>query len=347
MFAEMRRRWKIVPTWVKVAPILLLLALISLAHYQVVVTGSDLMPVVQRLFFLPLFMASLLLGFKGGLICAALISLNYLHMIFDPRPELHSNLEISLEVVLYFFTGGLTGLLVDRERREARRVKEAENLALLGQAAAAVAHELKTPLVAIGGFAQRMQRDLGEGDPNREPLRIIVDQVGHMENLLKEMLDYTRPLELKLAPQELNALVSDVVTLASLPARESGVGIVAELPAGGLQVRADGGRLKQVFLNLVQNAVQASAQGSQVHISVGQNGEEALVEVRDAGCGINPEDLDRIYFPFYTTKRSGTGLGLAISRKNVRAHGGRISVQSRPEAGSTFTVHLPLNGPSK
>jgi two-component system, NtrC family, sensor histidine kinase HydH len=345
MFAEMRRRWKIVPTWVKVAPVLLLLALISLVHYRIVVTGSDLMPLVQRLFFLPLFMASLLLGLKGGLICAALISLNYLHMVFDPRPDLHGGLEISLEVALYFFTGGLTGLLVDRERREARRVKEAENLALLGQAAAAVAHELKTPLVAIGGFAQRMQRDLSESDPNWEPLRIIVDQAGHMENLLKEMLDYTRPLELQLAKHDLGALVSDVVTLASLLAKESGVSIVAELPAAGLEIVADGGRLKQVFLNLVQNAVQASPQGSRVRVSIELNGEEAQVRVRDEGCGISPDDLSRIYFPFYTTKRRGTGLGLAISRKNIKAHGGRLSVESQPETGSTFTVHLPLKGP--
>lgn len=347
MLSELRRRWRIVPTWLKVAPVVLLLILLSLIHYQVVHSHPDLVPLIQRLFFLPLFMASLLFGLRGGVICAALISLNYLYLLFMPNQDPHSGLAASLEVALYFFTGAITGWLVDRERREARRVQEAESLALLGQAAAAVAHELKTPLVAIGGFAQRIHRDLEQGHPHWEQLRIIVDQVAHMENLLKEMLDYTRPLELKLDQHDLGALISDVVTLTALPAKEAGVRIRADLPRQGLIVRADAGRLKQVLLNLVHNAVQASPQGSEVKIGVALEDAEILVQVQDMGCGISPEDMERIYFPFYTTKQGGTGLGLAISLKNIQAHGGRLSVESQPQAGSTFRVHLPAQGPLK
>jgi two-component system sensor histidine kinase HydH len=200
--------------------------------------------------------------------------------------------------------------------------------------------------VAIGGFAQRIHKDLGEDHPYREQLRIIVDQVAHMENLLREMLDFTRPLELKLGQQDLGNLFGDVMALASLSAKESGVSLNAELPPEGLSVRADGGRLKQVLLNLVQNAVQASPRGTEVLLRAQPAGEEIVLQVQDSGAGISPQDLERIYFPFYTTKHSGTGLGLAISQKIVKAHGGRLSVETGSQAGTTFGVHLPANGPA-
>ncbi|MEW5912020.1 MAG: ATP-binding protein [Thermodesulfobacteriota bacterium] len=346
MFSELRRRWSIIPAWIKAIPVVGLLILLSAAHFRLVAVSPDLVPLVQRLFFLPLFMACLLFGLWGGLLCAALISLSQIHPLFMPGQAPHGLLVMSLEVGLYFFTGIIMGLLVDRERREARRLQRAENLALLGQAAAAVAHELKTPLVAIGGFAQRIQKDLDQGHPYHEQLRIIVDQVAHMENLLREMLDFTRPLELKLSRQDLGALFGDVLALASLSAKESGVSLKAELPPQGLSVLADGSRLKQVLLNLVQNAVQASPRGAEVLLRAQNDGSEVVLTVQDKGVGIEPHDLERIYFPFYTTKRGGTGLGLAICQKIVKAHGGRLSVDSRPQAGSTFQVHLPLNGPA-
>jgi len=342
MLKRLRRRWQIIPTWIKVVPIVALLAALSAIQQSNIAHGSLLASSLHRLFFLPLFLASLLFGVRGGLICAALISLNFLPEIMDYEEKaLSQRLDIVMEAALYFVTAFITGIFVDRERREVMRMKRAENLALLGQAAAAVAHELKTPLVAIGGFAQRIYRDLEEGHPHREKLRIIVDQVAHMEQLLREMLDYSRPLELRLAAQPLNDLVDEVISLCALPAQEAGIELVKEADPNLDSQPMDGARMKQVILNLVQNAIQASPRGGRVRLSIRQGPDWVQVEVADQGAGIPREHWDKLFFPFFTTKRGGTGLGLAISNKIVEAHGGTLELVKSNENGTTFRVLLP------
>ncbi|MCF8032100.1 MAG: HAMP domain-containing histidine kinase [Desulfarculaceae bacterium] len=341
MINELRRRWSVIPTWIKVVPVVLLLAGLSLANHYLAPTRPDLATLVQRLFFLPVFMASLLFGLTGGLICAALVSLNYLDLWWGAGVGRNHMLLAAAEMLLYFITGGLTGFLVDRERREARRVKEAENLALLGQAAAAVAHELKTPLIAIGGFAQRIQRDLEPSHPYRGQLRIIVDQVRHMENLLRQMLDYSRPLELQRRNLALDGLLQEVFTLTRPTAKEKRVSLASHLPPGGLSLAGDAGRLKQVLINLVNNAVDASGKGGEVVVEADREKDQVVIAVRDAGVGIPAAEREKIFFPFFTTKSGGTGLGLAIARKIVLAHHGDIQVESTPGQGTTFRLLLP------
>jgi two-component system sensor histidine kinase HydH len=346
MLDEMRRRWSVIPTWIKVVPVAGLLVGLSLANWWLLPLRPDLAAFVQRLFFLPLFMASLLFGLKGGLICAALIGLNYLDFFHDPANGRAATYLMALELLLYFFTGALTGFLVDRERREAKRLKEAENLALLGQAAGAVAHELKTPLIAIGGFAQRIQRDLPPDHPYRHQLKIIVDQVSHMETLLRQMLDYTRPLELRPVPVDPAELVQEVFILTEAMAKKRAVRLAHELGGKELRVPADRIRLKQVLINLVQNAVQASPRGGVVVVRALEDKEHITLEIMDQGPGIAPEDQKNIFLPFFTTKKGGTGLGLAITRKNVLAHQGALELQSTFGKGSTFRVVLPRAGQS-
>ncbi|MFH1059021.1 MAG: ATP-binding protein [Pseudomonadota bacterium] len=343
MFSGLLRRWQIIPTWAKVVPVALLLAGLSLAHSRLLDTGSPLLAVVQRLFFLPLFMACLLFGLRGGLSAALLISLNYYQpLIAAQSSPPDGSLTINLvELGLYFLTGIIIGLIVDRERRESQRLKQNQDLALLGQATAAVAHELKTPLVAIGGFAQRMLRESPAEHPHHRQLEIIVAQVGHMERLLREMLDYSRPLHLNLASQDLGPLMAECAELAGELAQNHGVRVVCDPGSHSACAVVDAARLKQVTLNLLQNAIQASPRGSQVWLSARAGGDEVRLEVSDQGCGIPREDTGRIFFPFFTTKHQGTGLGLAISRKIVAAHGGSLELDSQPGQGSVFCVRLP------
>lgn len=346
MLQRLRRRWLIVPTWLKVAPLVGLLAGLSAMHRHALDVAPAFLPILQELFFLPLFMASLLFGLKGGIFCALLISVNFFPMIYvEHTHEDMFLLGSGLQIGLYFLAGALTGLLVDRERREAKRLKQSEDLALMGQAAAVVAHELKSPLVAIGGFARRIQKNLPADHPDQDKLAIIVEQAGHMERLLMEMLDYSRPLKLNLAEVPLNEVVEAALPLLAGQAEESRVEVAVDLDHGLPPMRVDAARLKQVVLNLAQNAVQASDPGTRVNL-VTRGGEGlAVLEVRDQGQGISAPDLEKIFLPFFTTKRRGTGLGLAIVRKIVTAHGGSLEVASRPDQGSVFSVILPLAGP--
>ncbi len=344
MLKDLRRRWGIIPIWIKVVPIVALVAALSGIHQSDAAHTSMFSSTIHRLFFIPLFLSSLLFGLRGGLICAAVISLNFVTDYFGAyKPPVAVRLDTAMEVMLYFVTAFITGLFVDRERREARRLKKAEDLALLGQAAAAVAHELKTPLVAIGGFAQQINRDLEEGHPHQEKLRIIVDQVAHMEQLLREMLEYSRPIELRLQAQPFNELVKEVVAICSVSAKEAEVRIVQEADPGMDSPPMDGGRMKQVILNLVQNAVQASPRGGTVWVITRQTPKYVEVEVADQGSGIPQEHWEQLFFPFFTTKRGGTGLGLAISHKIVEAHGGSLELMKSNENGTTFRVRLPVN----
>jgi signal transduction histidine kinase len=329
---RLRRRWPVIPTWLKVTPLATLLIALS---------------ILQELFFLPLFMASLLFGLRGGIFCALLISVNFFPMVY--AEQLHEQMFLlgaGLQVGLYFLAGALTGLLVDRERREARRLKQSEDLALMGQAAAVVAHELKSPLVAIGGFARRIQKDLPADHADQEKLAIIVEQAGHMERLLMEMLDYSRPLKLNLAEASLNQVVEAALALLAVQAEESGVSLAVDLAPDLPAIRIDGDRLKQVVLNLAQNALQASDPGSAVRVVTGRQDQQAVLEVRDQGQGISSQDQEKIFLPFFTTKRRGTGLGLAIVRKIVLAHDGSLELVSQPDQGSVFKVILPLAGPA-
>ncbi len=346
MLRGLSQRWQTIPTSVKLAPIILLWAGLSLAHARLLDLGPSLwLATVERLFFLPLVLAALLFGLRGGLVGAALIAINYYEPLLTTlRLPQGANLgHLLAEVGLYFLEGAVVGLIVDRERREARRLKDAENLALLGQAAAAVAHELKTPLIAIGGFAQRILRDVPPDHPHHRQLGIVVSQVGHMEQLLREMLDYSRPLELRLSPLEIRPLLEECQALSSEMAEAQGVRLALEADAGAETVLADAGRIKQVVLNLVHNAIQASPRGEVVRLAVVLRDGRLRLEVSDRGVGVAPEDQERIFNPFFTTKRHGTGLGLAICRKIVQAHGGELELlRSVPGQGSTFAVSLPL-----
>lgn len=343
MLKDLRRRWQVIPTWIKVVPIVALVAALSGIHQSDTAHTTVFASTLHRLFFIPIFLSSLLFGLRGGLICALVISLNFVPDYFgDHKQSMPAQIDTAMEVLLYLLTAFITGIFVDRERREARRVKKAEDLALLGQAAAAVAHELKTPLVAIGGFAQQINRDLEEGHPHQEKLRIIVDQVAHMEQLLREMLDYSRPIELRLQAQSLNELVGDVVALCAASAKEAEVQIVQQADPDMDSPPLDGGRMKQVILNLLQNAVQASPRGGKVWVITRQTPKYVEVEVSDQGSGIAQDYWDQLFFPFFTTKRGGTGLGLAISHKIVEAHQGVLELVKSNENGTTFRVQLPV-----
>lgn len=327
--------------WVKVAPTAALVVVLIAAHFYFAYTDPGKLPVVQRLFFLPLFMSSLLFGLVGGISCAALFALTCLPWVFGQGALGCDRADLAMQLGLLFVTGIVTGALVDRERREAKAGRRRQEMAMMGEAAAAVAHELKTPLVAIGGFALRMQRDLPPDHPHAEKLRIIVDQVARMEKLLRDMLDFTRPLALKLQPQSMVGLVHEAVALSSEAAKNAQVTLVTEITEEDLTVELDRSRIMQVVLNLLQNAVHASLPGSTVTISVTKQDEDIRIKVADQGGGISPRHLDEIFNPFFTTKQRGTGLGLPISQRIVQAHGGVLEVESKQEEGSAFTVVLP------
>jgi signal transduction histidine kinase len=229
-----------------------------------------------------------------------------------------------------------------QRRRAERSLREAESLAAIGRAMSAVAHDMRTPLIAIGGFASLVQKQIEEGTKNHERLGIVVGETQRLEKMVRDMLDFSRPLKLERCEGDINRLIADCLSVVEAAARERKVTLRSRPIQSGAPLSFDAARMKQVFINLLLNAIQASPAGECVEICCRLNGKNLFIDVVDHGCGIPSNDREEIFSPFFTTKKEGTGLGLPIVKKIVQAHKGDINILDNPERGITFRVLMPL-----
>jgi len=219
-------------------------------------------------------------------------------------------------------------------------MRRSERLAALGQLSAGLAHELRNPLGAIKGSADLLARSGTAGNPMAKELaEIISEEVDRTNSLVTRFLDFARPLE----PRRESASIIEVIERA---ARRAKVDIERDYPSSMPDIAIDTQLMEQVFLNLIQNAAQASEAGSPVTVRVREDEGEVHVSVIDEGCGIPKDEIETIFNPFVTTKQNGVGLGLAIVAKIVDGHGGKMTVESEPGRGSTFLVCLPIEVPT-
>jgi signal transduction histidine kinase len=255
-------------------------------------------------------------------------------------------------VALAFGLAGLRrryGLLSERHARAEEALRRRDRLAAMGELASTVAHEVRNPLNAVGMTAQRLRREFlgavpgGDRAELEELLGVMTSETQRIDRIVQQFLEYARPP--RLAPEEVDiaALVRDVAERARPLAAARGVGVEAEAP-GPEPAVADPAQLRQALDNIVRNAVEATPEGGQVSLAARREDGGHVVEVRDTGRGIEPDQLPRIFDLYFTTKADGTGVGLAVTQQIVAAHGGTIEVDSRPGAGTTMTVRLPAGG---
>jgi signal transduction histidine kinase len=218
---------------------------------------------------------------------------------------------------------------------------DARRLAALGQFAAAIAHDIRTPLTSISLNVQILRRKLQLPDDDREHLEIALEELARLDRSVAEILDFAKPIKLTSEPIDIADLL-EATTRNLIPVlSERGVAVRFE-PADALTVHGDPQRLRQALTNLVDNAANASQPGAEVTLRASATADRHVaIEIEDRGRGIGPDDLPRIFEPFFTTRPDGTGLGLAIVHKVIRAHGGDIKVRSTLGGGSTFTIMLP------
>jgi len=221
---------------------------------------------------------------------------------------------------------------------------DARRLAALGQFAAAIAHDIRTPLTSISMNVQILRRKLQLPDDDREHLDIALEELARLDRSVAEILDFAKPVKLASEAIDVAELIEAAKKNLSPVLYERGVAVRVEQTDAidTLTVHGDRQRLRQVLTNLVDNAANASRPGAEVTLRAAATGDRHVaIEVEDHGRGIEPDDLPRIFEPFFTTRPDGTGLGLAIVHKVIRAHGGDIRVRSTLGAGSTFTITLP------
>lgn len=232
-----------------------------------------------------------------------------------------------------------------KDLRERKRLEEellrSERLAVLGKMAAHISHEIKNPLMLIGGFARQVLKDVS-ADPmkNRDKLQIIVDEVRRLEDFLVEVGSYAKFSEPQKHPGDLNTLIQETCQRLEPSLRESNIELLLKLDPDLPQVQFDPVHVRQVILNIAKNGIEAMEAGGALTITTGRQVDRVFVQISDTGGGIPPEVRDKIFQPFFSSKPKGSGLGLAISQKIIEAHQGEITIDSEPQKGTRVTIFL-------
>jgi signal transduction histidine kinase len=264
------------------------------------------------------------------------------------------NFNIELERKVRESTAGLA-----EANEELRRINEelfetqkklarSERLAVAGQLAASLAHEIGTPLNSISGHVQLLARRKDADESTRRRLQIIEKQIDNIVRTVNQLLSWSRKFELKIELVDLRRVVEEAVLLSSPALQLRKIQVKLGLAKDFPKIYGDGGYLQQVFLNLINNSMDAMPQGGELRIDARPASEDSgrvAVRVADNGAGMSQDTLAHVFDPMFTTKRmgTGTGLGLAICDQIVRQHGGTIQVESAPRQGTTFTLVLPVD----
>ena len=240
------------------------------------------------------------------------------------------------------------GERIEAQRRAESQLLRSARLAALGEMAAGVAHELNNPLTTVAGFVELILEELPKDLPQREELELVLAEARRAHTVVRRMLDFARQSEFMRSQVAMNNLVEETIALIQHQVQSSGVLIHNDLENGLPEIYADPNQMKQVILNLIQNALQAMPEGGELFIESrrqSNSGNDGVaLAFRDNGEGIPANIIDRLFEPFFTTRPvgKGTGLGLSVIYGIVTDHGGHIDVESQPGQGSCFTVWLPV-----
>jgi len=344
---------------------------ITALHYLTTTEREALHDIYRRLYYIPIVLGGLWFSLRGGVSLAVFASLLYLPHIFlhwGHNPTIR--VEQYLEIVLYNLIGFMTGFLAARERRQKERAQQtagqleesysklrdqadqileieeqlrrADRLTALGELSAGMAHEIRNPLGSIRGTAEILQEGFPPEDKRYEFARILIQEVDRLNRVVQDFLTFARPEPPRLEEFDPETVLGEVLQLVQQPARKQGVELELQIDRAP-KLCGHREQLKQVFLNLVLNALQAMPEGGRLTITAGCDGSAIVLRFRDTGPGIPFEVRERIFNPFFTTRREGTGLGLAITQRIVSSHGGRIEIEESTERGTVFKVTLPFS----
>ena len=243
-----------------------------------------------------------------------------------------------------YFTGIIRDITEYQEMED--RVLQTERLAAVGNTVTHIAHEIKNPLLIIGGFARQLLKVPDFDDKARQKLTIMAEEVSNLEKMVAEMREFVRRPPAARQPGRLETPLSEALELFQDTFSENHIKVkrVEETPLPELNF--DAKQLHQVLINLFKNALEAMPRGGELTVTTRVRGGDAEIVVADTGEGMPPEVAANIFQPYFTTKAKGTGLGLAICQSIIQEHGGSISVESTPGQGTAFTIRLPLPEPA-
>lgn len=238
----------------------------------------------------------------------------------------------------------LVGEQVNLTLRESQyHLLQAERLSTIGKMAALLAHEIRTPLASIGGFARRMLRSAPRDDPRREEMEIIVSEVHRLEKLVDEVLGYSRISKPEYKATDINGLIRSVIITMHDELQKTSIRLALDLDPRLPAAETDEAQLRQALMNLVTNAIEAMPSGGTLTITTNFDERFFEIGVADTGVGINEEYWDKLFTPFFTTKTTGTGLGLAVVSQVIDNHNGSLRFESTPGQGTFFHIRMAFH----
>jgi len=327
----------------RISIIAILVVGISSVHYLLELKYLHYHIFSRELYYVPVILAGLWFGLRGALTTSIGLTICFLPFIlltwdgFSP-----DDFNRLMELLLLYIVGLILGLFTDRERIAMKKILKTEKLAAIGRALAGVAHDLKTPLIAIGGYTRLVQKKMKKGDPDYRKLDVVINETRRLETMIREMLDFSRPLSLRCSKGDLRTTLEECLDIVEHQGEKRRVKVETRFTPHLPVFSFDESRMKQCIINLLVNAIQASPEGEAVIVRASVKNGLVNVDITDRGKGIPPEKEDEVFLPFFTTKTDGTGLGLPIAKKIAEAHGGKLEVREAAVRGATFRVSLPV-----
>ncbi|HET7185972.1 MAG TPA: ATP-binding protein [Terriglobales bacterium] len=254
-----------------------------------------------------------------------------------------------VQVSLDFIEEGgqkIGALLTMRDAESVRRIEDeielSRRLAAIGRLTSGVAHEVRNPINAIMVHLEVLREKIKQIDPeSRRHMDVISSEIQRLDRVVQTLVDFTKPVELRLSDADLRRIVEDVSVLAAPEASRQGVTVRCDLPPDPLTIKADADLVKQAVLNIALNGIQAMPGGGALQLVARRDDHLIEVEVRDQGPGIPPEIRDKIFNLYFTTKKTGSGIGLAMSYRVMQLHNGSMEFESQPGQGTTFHLRFP------
>jgi signal transduction histidine kinase len=221
-------------------------------------------------------------------------------------------------------------------------------LAAIGQLTSGVGHEVKNPINAIVVHLELLRNKMsGQDSPAFRHLDVIQNEIQRLDRVVQTLVDFSRPVELKLHDQDLRRIVNAVLMLASVELETRDVQVINELPARPVIVKVDADLMQQALLNVVLNGAQAMTMGGKLRVRLTEDTRWAALSVADEGEGIPDDIRSKIFNLYFTTKKEGSGIGLAMTYRIIQLHNGQVDVESHIGQGTTFTLKIPVANPSE
>lgn len=356
---------------VRYGAILVLILIISVFHYETSTDYRYLHEIYQRVYYIPILLAAFWYGPLGGILAATVSSILYIYHIQRDWANFPAyTFNQYAEIFLYHAVALIIGFLSLKDRRhrdklentsrelsEAYRelqrtfehLKKTDRLAALGQLSAGIAHEIRNPLGSIKGSIEILENEIPPDHPKHGFVRIIKEETARLNSIMAEFLKFARPPHPSVEPTSINELIDSTLILLQKQADQLHVEIRKKQNPVLPLVSLDHQQIRQVFLNVLLNGIQAMPDGGvlQVYSGLEEDASMVVVEISDTGKGLDEAELDHVFDPFFTTKPHGTGLGLSISYQLVQNHGGTIAVRKNQAQGLTFRIELPLVAPAR